>query len=92
MTSVDHGERVEIPAGNCSTHNRADMNLSTIIVEALCAMTLGLTNLQFCSVLRTKMVQRSHLQLSRHTEPVVKMVVLVGAELLPTLVEEAEIL
>ena len=88
MTSADHGERVGILEENCSTLNRADMNLSTIIVEALCAMTLELTNLPSCNVPRIKMVQRSHLQLSKHTEQVVKMVGLVGAELLLMLVEE----
>ncbi len=90
MTLVDHGEKGQTPVENCTTRSLEDMNLSTIPGEVLCAMTLELNNLQFCSALRIKMDQRSPLQLSRHIEPVVKMELLVDAELLPMLAEEAE--
>ena len=91
MISVGHGEKGKTPVENCTTRSLEDMNLLTTTAEDPCAMMHGVSSLQSYRDLK-EMVQRSHLQPSKHTGLVARMEHMGDAVLLLMSVEEVAIL
>jgi hypothetical protein len=85
MISADHGETAPIPVGSCTILNLDAMSQLMITAEVRVMMYTPVNLLYFRD--HSKMVQRNHLQLSRHIEPVGKMAHTVVDALLPMLVE-----
>lgn len=92
MTSVDRGEKAQIPAANCTTRNLVGTNLLMINDGDQCATMSGPINLLYSRDQWHMMDPLSHLLLSRLTELMVKRVAMDVAERRQMSAEGAETL